>query len=62
MPFLLHRYVKKDRLEEAEKYGLWDCTECGLCSHVCLAKREMSHAFFEARRSIKAAGEEASCV
>lgn len=58
MPFLLNRYIRRNRLEEAEKYGLWDCIECGLCSHVCLAKREMSHAFFEARTTLLAAGKE----
>ncbi len=55
MPFLVHRYVDKQRIEEAERFGLWKCIECGLCSHVCLAKRNMSSAFCEARENIEAA-------
>lgn len=54
MPFLVHRYVDKQRIEEAERFGLWECIECGLCSHVCLAKRNMSSAFSEAREKIEA--------
>jgi Na(+)-translocating NADH:ubiquinone oxidoreductase A subunit len=53
MPFLLHRYVNKNRLEEAQRFGLDLCVECGLCSHVCLAKREMSQAFYEAHEVIR---------
>jgi Na(+)-translocating NADH:ubiquinone oxidoreductase A subunit len=53
MPFLVHRYVDKNRLVEAQRFGLDLCVECGLCSHVCLAKREMSQAFYEAHEAIR---------
>ena len=50
MPFLIYRYLSKDRLEDACRVGLESCVECGLCSYVCLSKIEHLKLFREERR------------
>jgi len=35
MPYLIHKQLYADLLEEAESAGLDFCVECGLCSFVC---------------------------
>lgn len=35
MPTLLDRCVRADRYDEAEKYGIMNCIECGACTFVC---------------------------
>ena len=35
MPTLLDRCVRADRYDEAEKYGIMNCIECGTCTFVC---------------------------
>lgn len=34
-PILLHDLILDGRVEEARENRLMDCTECGLCAHVC---------------------------
>ena len=53
MPFLISRYAAKNRLEEARKVGLDTCVNCGLCSHVCLAKRETSQTIFDGQEAAR---------
>ena len=39
LPQLLHRYVKKDMIDETlVRYRLQDCIDCNLCTYVCPSK------------------------
>ncbi len=42
-PWLLGNEAQFRRLDEAELYGLANCTECGSCTFVCPSKRELVH-------------------
>jgi len=50
MPHLLHKYVEKNRLEEADRFGLNLCVQCGLCSHVCTSKIEIKQILLEGQQ------------
>ena len=52
LPQVLHRYLYRDALDEAEAAGLGRCIGCGLCSYVCPSKLELVHQFAEARDRI----------
>jgi electron transport complex protein RnfC len=41
MPCLINLAAEKGMWQEAKKYGLLDCIECGLCSYVCPANRRI---------------------
>jgi electron transport complex protein RnfC len=41
LPNELSRYCEYDKFDAAEKNDLFHCTECGICSYVCPAKRSM---------------------
>ena len=41
MPTTLAEWVDHKLLDQAEKYGLMDCIECGTCSYVCPANRQL---------------------
>ncbi len=41
MPFKLAQAAKKDDLETAEKYNILECIECGLCSYICPANKNL---------------------
>jgi electron transport complex protein RnfC len=43
LPNLLGVYCEKGRWEDAEEYHILDCMECGSCSYVCPARRQMVH-------------------
>jgi electron transport complex protein RnfC len=43
MPNLLGIYCEKGRWEEAEEHNIFDCMECGSCSYICPARRQMVH-------------------
>ena len=34
-PTQLAKYIRFDKLEEAEKWGILDCVECGSCQYIC---------------------------
>lgn len=53
IPHLLYKYANKDRLEEAERFGLGLCVQCGLCAHVCPSKIELKQVLFEAQEAVK---------
>ena len=43
LPNLLGVYCEKGRWEDAEEYHILDCMECGSCSYICPARRQMVH-------------------
>lgn len=53
MPYLIHKYIYEDALEEAEQAGLHLCAKCGLCSFVCPSKIELREQFIEAEETIR---------
>ncbi len=53
MPHLIHKYVKKDRLDDARRFNLMECVQCGLCSHVCTSKIELKQGFLEAHQIVR---------
>ena len=38
MPTTLAVFAQKDMFEEAERYDVVDCIECGCCSYLCPAR------------------------
>jgi Na+-transporting NADH:ubiquinone oxidoreductase subunit A len=53
MPFLVRRYTEKNRLVEAERFGLDLCVRCGLCSYVCTSKIDTKKAHVEGQEALK---------
>lgn len=43
VPTQLAKYVKYNKLEEAEKWGILDCVECGSCQYICPSKIPLVH-------------------
>ncbi len=41
MPLKLANAAKKDDVETAEKYNILECIECGLCSYICPANKNL---------------------
>lgn len=41
MPLKLANAAKNDDLEEAERYNVLECIECGLCSYICPANKNL---------------------
>lgn len=41
MPLKLADAAKKDDVETAEKYNILECIECGLCSYICPANKNL---------------------
>ncbi len=52
MPHQIHKYVTKNRLEDAERIGLNLCVQCGLCTHVCPSKIEIKQGLLEAQETL----------
>ena len=59
MPHLLHKYLYKDLIEEADEARIDLCVRCGLCSFVCPSKIELTEQFTEAQDLIEKEKEEA---
>ncbi len=53
MPYLIHKYLYRDLLEEADEARVDLCVECGLCSFVCPSKIELRGQFIEAKELIE---------
>jgi len=53
MPHLVHKYLHRDLIEEADRAGVDACVSCGLCSYVCPSKIDLHAQFLEARRLIE---------
>lgn len=60
MPQILHRYLYRQALAEAERAGLERCVDCNLCTFVCPSKIELQGQFSEARQALQAERAEAS--
>ena len=58
MPYLIHKYLYKELLEEAERARVDLCIECGLCSFVCPSKIELLKQFVNAKERIESEKEE----
>ncbi len=43
LPNLLGIYCEKGRWEDAQDQNIFDCMECGSCSYICPARRQMVH-------------------
>jgi len=52
IPHLVHKFLYKDLLEEAEQAGLGLCIQCGLCSFVCPSKIDLAQQMAEAKQQI----------
>lgn len=53
MPYLLHKYLYGDLIEEVELARVDLCVECGLCSFVCPSKIDLTRQFIEAKDLIE---------
>ena len=53
MPYLIHKYLYSDMLEEVEQARIDLCVECGLCSFVCPSKIELRKQFVDAKQLIE---------
>jgi Na(+)-translocating NADH:ubiquinone oxidoreductase A subunit len=58
MPHLIHKYLYRDLIEEADLARVDLCVECGLCSFVCPSKIELTNQFIEAKAAIEKEKEE----
>jgi Na+-transporting NADH:ubiquinone oxidoreductase subunit A len=58
MPYLIHKYLYADLIEEVEQARVDLCVECGLCSYVCPSKIDLRTQFIEAKALIAKEKEE----
>jgi len=58
MPYLIHKYLYADLIEEVEQARVDLCVECGLCSYVCPSKINLRTQFIEAKALITKEKEE----
>ena len=58
MPYLIHKYLYADLIEEAEQARVDLCVECGLCSYVCPSKIDLRTQLVEAKDLIAKEKEE----
>ena len=49
MPYLIHKYLYADLIEEAEQARVDLCVECGLCSYVCPSKIDVRKQIIEVK-------------
>lgn len=52
-PGMISLAIAKDRLDLAEVYGVMDCIECGLCSYICPANRNLVQSIKYAKQRIE---------
>jgi electron transport complex protein RnfC len=53
IPAVISMAAEKERWDIAKDYDALDCIECGLCSYVCPAKRDLVHLIKYAKSRIK---------
>jgi electron transport complex protein RnfC len=53
MPAIISMAAEKERWDIAKDYDALDCIECGLCSYICPAKRDLVHLIKYAKSRIK---------
>jgi Na+-transporting NADH:ubiquinone oxidoreductase subunit A len=58
MPYLIHKYLYADLIEEAEQARVDLCLECGLCSYVCPSKIDLRKQLIDAKALIEKEKEE----
>ena len=58
MPYLIHKYLYADLIEEVEQARVDLCIECGLCSYVCPSKIDLQTQLIEAKALIEKEKEE----
>lgn len=58
-PHLISRCAEYERFEEAERYGLNSCFECGLCAFNCFARRPLLQYIRFAKAQLRAKGQDA---
>jgi len=58
MPSLIHKYLYRDLIEEADEARIDLCVECGLCSYVCPSKINLQTQLIEAKALIAKEKEE----
>ena len=58
MPYLIHKYLYADLIEEAEQARVDLCIECGLCSYVCPSKIDLRKQLIDAKDLIAKEKEE----
>ncbi len=58
MPHLIHKYLYRELIEEADEARVDLCVECGLCSFVCPSKIDLRGELIEAKELIKKEREE----
>ncbi len=58
MPYLIHKYLYADLIEEAEQARVDLCVECGLCSYVCPSKIDLRKQLIDAKALIEREKEE----
>ncbi|MDP2940395.1 MAG: electron transport complex subunit RsxC [Candidatus Omnitrophota bacterium] len=54
MPAILGMAAEKERWDIAKDFDVFDCIECGLCSYICPAKRDLVHLIKYAKSRVKA--------
>lgn len=59
LPQILHRYLYREAIDEAEKAGLDRCVDCNLCTFVCPSKIELREQFYDAREQLREEHDEA---
>lgn len=53
LPQVLHRYLYRGNLDEAQSLGLNDCIGCNLCTYICPSKIELKTQFDEAGMQLR---------
>lgn len=53
-PVLMLRAIKGGKLEDAKRYGLMDCIECGTCAYVCPARIKLVQHFRIGKQMVRA--------
>ena len=53
MPYLIHKLIYNDEIEEVEQARVDLCIGCGLCSFVCPSKIDLRSEFLDAQQAIR---------
>lgn len=54
VPTRIDAYARRSQWEECSKLGAMNCMECGACTFVCPAKRELTQSCRMAKMGIRA--------
>jgi electron transport complex protein RnfC len=54
MPYEISLASENNKFDLAERLGVFDCIECGVCAYVCPATRQMTHLIKKAKTYIQA--------